>query len=305
MTNFSRKDIFINNLKLHSEAFGKHSNPACILIAGKMSTARFWSNTFCQYLAKAGFLVIRYDHRDVGESSEIDWQKEPYTMSDLARDTILILDGYGIKKAHFAGDSMGGWICQRIGVDYPERVLSLVIISAGPIEITKEGLMTLTAEEKELLDSMSKIFLSFKEGKTLNETVNNLLSIWRYSNGNILFDEDMAKAFTIDFMTRTKNKNAKNHDLMMQKFLSEMKMSNTLKQIDKPTLIIHGDRDPVVLPRHGKAVADAISNSKLVMIEGMGHVFFNRVLEEKIAQLIIDFLKKFSERDTKTCKKKI
>ena len=95
-----------------------------------MSTSRFWSDAFCQYLANHEFFVIRYDHRDVGESSEIDWQKAPYAMSDLAKDAIPVIDGYGIKKAHFIGDSMGGWICQRIGVDYPERVLSLIIISA-------------------------------------------------------------------------------------------------------------------------------------------------------------------------------
>jgi len=292
MTEFFKKDIFVNNLKLHSESFGKSSNPACILIAGKMSTARFWSNAFCQYLANHGFFTIRYDHRDVGESSEIDWQKAPYTMSDLAKDAISVMDGYGIKKAHFVGDSMGGWICQRVGVDYPERVLSLVIISAGPIEITKEGLMVLTPAEQEFLDRMTKMFLSVKNGNTIDETVQNLLPVWRYANAEILFDEEMAKAFTIDFLTRTKNKNAKNHDLMMQEFLSQMKQSNTLQKINRPTLVIHGDKDPIVLLRHGKAVADAVSNAKFIMISGMGHVFFNQDLEEKIAKLVVDHLKK-------------
>jgi len=68
MSKFKNKDIFINDLKLHTEAFGKSSDPACILIAGKMSTARFWTDEFCQYLAQQDFFVIRYDHRDVGES---------------------------------------------------------------------------------------------------------------------------------------------------------------------------------------------------------------------------------------------
>ena len=292
MSGFSKKDIFVNHLKLHTEAFGKSSNPACVLIAGKMSTARFWTDAFCQYLASQGFYVIRYDHRDVGESSEIDWQKAPYTMSDLAKDAISVIDGYGIKKAHFIGDSMGGWICQRIGVDYPEKVLSLVIISAGPIEITKEGLMDLTAVEQEFLDHMTKMFLSVKNGKTVDETVQNLLPVWRHANAEIPFDEEMAKAFTIDFLTRTKNKNAKNHDLMMQEFLAQMKQSSTLQKINRPTLVIHGDKDPIVLLRHGKAVADAIPNAKFVTIKGMGHVFFNRSLEEQIAKLVADHLKK-------------
>ena len=292
MSGFSKKDIFVNHLKLHTEAFGKSSNLACVLIAGKMSTARFWTDAFCQYLASQSFYVIRYDHRDVGESSEIDWQKAPYTMSDLAKDAISVIDGYGIKKAHFIGDSMGGWICQRIAVDYPEKVLSLVIISAGSIEITKEGLMDLTVVEQEFLDRMTKMFLSVKNGKTVDETVQNLLPVWRHANAEIPFEEEMAKAFTIDFLTRTKNKNAKNHDLMMQGFLAQMKQSSTLQKINRPTLVIHGDKDPIVLLRHGKAVADAIPNAKFVTIKGMGHVFFNRSLEEQIAKLVADHLKK-------------
>jgi pimeloyl-ACP methyl ester carboxylesterase len=298
MTKFSKKDFFVNHLKLHTEAFGKSSNPACILIAGKMSTARFWTDAFCQYLANQGFYVIRYDHRDGGESSEIDWQKAPYTMSDLAKDAISVIDGYGIKKAHFIGDSMGGWICQRIGVDYPEKVLSLVIISAGPIEITKEGLMDLTAAEQEFLDRMTKMFLSVKNGKTVDETVQNLLPVWRHANAEIPFDEEMAKAFTIDFLTRTKNKNAKNHDLMMQEFLAQMKQSNTLSKINRPVLVIHGDKDPIVLLRHGQAVADAIPNSRFVVIYGMGHVFFNHDLEKRIAQLVVDHLKNHRKEST-------
>jgi len=293
MAQFSKKDILIKNLRLHTETFGSSSNPACLLIAGKMSTGRFWSDVFCQYLAKTGFFTIRYDHRDVGESSEINWQKAPYTMSDLANDAILILDSYGIKKAHFIGDSMGGWICQRIGVDYPQRVLSLSIISAGPIEITTEELMTLTKEEQEILDNMSKMFLTVKEGKNLEETVQNFLPIWRYSNADIPFDEEMAKDFTIDCLNRTKNKNTKNHDLVMQEFLNHMKKLDVLEKITCSTLIIHGDKDPIVLLRHGKAVADAILNSKFVIIKGMGHVFFNRKLEKKIAKLVVEHMKAY------------
>jgi pimeloyl-ACP methyl ester carboxylesterase len=72
MSKFIKKDIIANNLKLHTEAFGKSTNPACLLIAGKMSTARFWTYEFCEYLSNQGYFVIRYDHRHVGESSEIN-----------------------------------------------------------------------------------------------------------------------------------------------------------------------------------------------------------------------------------------
>jgi len=294
MIQFSQKDIAINNLKFRTETFGETSDPAYILIAGKRCTARFWTDNFCRDLANQSFFVIRYDHRDVGESCEIDWQKTPYTMSDLAKDTTLILDSYGIQKAHFIGNSMGGWICQIVGVDYPDRVLSLVIISAGPIEITEEMAKPTTKEEQEILDSTSKIFSAIKPGKTLQETIQNYIPVWRHLNGKIPLDEEMAKDFTRDFLTRTKHNNTgKNHELMMNKFLATMEKSHTLQKINSPTLVIHGDKDPVVLPRHGKSVADAIPESIFVMIKDMGHTIFNRPLEEKIAKLVVEHFKNY------------
>jgi len=297
MEEFSQKDIFVGDLKLHTETFGDASNPACVLIAGKMATARFWTNTFCQRLANAGFFAIRYDARDIGESSEIDWQKAPYTMADLAKDAISILDGYGIKKAHFVGNSMGGWICQKIGIEYPQRVLSLVIISAGPLEITEEFAIPLSRHEQEILDNTSKFFTTRKDGKTLEETVQSFLPAWRHLNADIPLDEEMANAFTRDFLTRAKNKNrGKNHELVMLDFLAKMERTNNLRKIHCPTLVIQGDKDPVVLPRHGKSVADTIMGAKLEMIEGMGHAFFNRALEEKIARLAVEHMKRATSK---------
>lgn len=295
MTDFSKKNIVVNDLTLHSEAFGNHSNPACILIACKQGTARLWSDVFCHYLAKQGLFVIRYDHRDVGESSELDWQKTPYTMQDLAKDAILVLDGYGIKKAHFIGDSLGGWLCQWIGVNHSERVLSLVIISAAPIEITEKTAIPLGRQEQEMMDNTSKMFITRKDGEMLEETIQSYLPIWRYTNGDFPLDEKMAQDFTRDFLTRTKHKNAgKNHELMLNAFLATMKPLDVLQNINSPTLVIHGEKDTVIPLRFGQAVAAAIPKSKFVMIPGMGHSFFNRDLEEKIAKLVFEHIKKVS-----------
>ena len=295
MTEFSKKDIVVNNLTLHTETFGNPSNPACLLIACKQGTARLWSDVFCQYLAEQGFFVIRYDHRDVGESSEIDWQKAPYTMQDFASDATLVLDGYGITKAHFVGDSLGGWLCQWIGVNYPERVLSLVIISAAPIEIIEKTEIPLSRQEQEMMDTTTKMFMNRKDGETLEETIQSYLPIWRHTNGDFPFDEEMAKDFTRDFLTRTKHKNAgKNHEFMLSAFLATMKPLGILQKINHPTLVIHGDKDTVIPLRLGQAVATAIPKSKFVMIPGMGHSFFNRDLEERIAKLVVEHIKKVS-----------
>lgn len=294
MIQYFSKDVISNNLKLHTEVFGNPSDLACILIAGKMSTARFWTNAFCQYLAEQGLFTIRYDHRDMGESSEIDWQSSPYSMTDLTKDVTLIMDNHGIKKAHFVGFSMGGEICQWLGVNYSERIISLNIISAEPIETTEQVIIPLTAKEQEILNNTLNIFLSVEEGDTLEESIQNYLPLWRYLNAEMPLDEEMTKDFTIDLLKRTKNKNAKNHELVRQEFLSQRKCLNFLQKINCPTLVIHGDKDPVVLPKYGKSIADAILKSELVMIKGMGHAFFNRTLETTIANLVVDHCKKYS-----------
>ncbi|MFA6119247.1 MAG: alpha/beta hydrolase [Parachlamydiales bacterium] len=159
-----------------------------------------------------------------------------------------------------------------------------------------EWTIPLTENEQKILDYTSKIFHSIKEGKTFEETVKNHLPAWRHLNAEYLLDEELANNFTIDFLTRTKNKNAgKNHELMMSDFLANIKRLDVLKKTNLSTLVIHGDKDPVVLLRYGKSVADIIPKSKFVLIKGMGHTFFNRSLEEKIAKLIVDHLKKNSK----------
>ena len=236
-------NITVHDLTIHSESFGNPAYPACVLIACKQGTARFWSDKFCQYLVDQGFFVICYDHRDVGESSEIDWQKSPYTMEEMANDAISVLDGYEITKAHFIGDSLGGWLCQWIGVKYPERVLSLVMISAVPIEITEKTTMPLSKQEQEMMDDTSKMFITRKDGRTLEETVQSFIPIWRNTNADFPLDKKMAKDFTIDFLTRTRHKNPGiNHERMLGAFIGTMKQTDMLQKINSPTLVIHGDK---------------------------------------------------------------
>ena len=112
-----------------------------------MATCRFWTDAFCKFLASRGFFVIRYDHRDSGESSAVE---QPYELIDLARDAVGILDGYGIEQAHFVGHSMGGFIVQAIALEFPKRTLSICAISAGPISASKETDATLSPQEEEI-----------------------------------------------------------------------------------------------------------------------------------------------------------
>ena len=159
-------------------------------------------DAFCQQLADAGFFVIRYDHRDIGESDAVDWEVLPYTLVDLASDCVGILDHFGIKKAHFIGHSMGGHICQQVAVSFPEHILSMISIASGPIAATSETSIPLSNEEMQLLDNTWKIFLARKESDDAQETVNSFMLIWEYLNGTYLLDKGAARDYTLDLVTR-------------------------------------------------------------------------------------------------------
>jgi pimeloyl-ACP methyl ester carboxylesterase/GNAT superfamily N-acetyltransferase len=286
------KTVRVGNLYFHTEHFGDFANPACLLISGAMAPARFWTDAFCTHLADCGFFVIRYDHRDMGESCAVDWQKAPYTLADLASDAISILDAYGIKQAHFVGHSMGGYIAQVIALEFPKRTLSICLISAGPIGATLETDRPLTDQEQALQKRTWEVMLSRKDGPSKESLIQSFLPVWKYLNGHFPIDESMAIDYTKDLILRSHHpiREGNNHELVMR-FLDLKKARNVLQKMDVPTLVIHGDADPLALPRNGKSVAYAISRAHLIMIPGMGHMFFHKELEEKIAALVMTHLK--------------
>ena len=135
----------LNNINIWWESFGDSSDPTALLIMGANANAMQWTKEFIEPFVKAGFHVIRYDNRDIGKSTWLT--NEPsfnfeggsvvasevsYNLEDMASDAIGLLDSLGIDKAHIIGASMGGMITQVIGLDYPERSLTLQPIMYSP-----------------------------------------------------------------------------------------------------------------------------------------------------------------------------
>ncbi len=111
-------------LSLHTESFGNQCHHVIVLISGAGATARFWSNDFCEQIVEAGYYVIRFDHRDQGLSSAVNYEHYPYTVKELAGDVIAILDAYHIQQAHIVGHSMGGTIAQLLAIYFITGKLS-------------------------------------------------------------------------------------------------------------------------------------------------------------------------------------
>jgi pimeloyl-ACP methyl ester carboxylesterase len=125
MLRTAEKTVRSGDLELWTESFGDASRPTVLLIMGVMNQGILWPDEFCAEIADSGYHVIRYDHRDTGQSSSVDFEEHPYTLDDLASDALKVLDGYGVEKAHVVGLSMGGFLAQLLALDHPDRILSL------------------------------------------------------------------------------------------------------------------------------------------------------------------------------------
>ena len=293
MITMVKKSVKIGEINIHTESFGDIADPAFLLISGAGASARFWTDSFCKQLSKLGYFVIRFDNRDTGLSSGIDFENKPYALSDLTDDAIKILDAYHIEKAHVVGHSMGGYIAQDIALRYPRRVNSIIVISAGPIGIIEGVDLTLTSNEQAILDKCWKEMLKNKPTQNFDESLDGFMGVWKYLNGNFELDYDLAREYTSDIYFRSKHRVgvAKSHVQVMEQVYKEMKKrSHDLALIQVPTLIIHGSKDPLAVPRIAKELSKAIKNSRFVLVENMGHMIFNRGLEEILAKEISCFV---------------
>jgi pimeloyl-ACP methyl ester carboxylesterase len=165
--------VSANGIELVYETFGDEADPPLLLIMG-LGVPRFgWDDRFCRALVERGLWVIRFDNRDVGESTHIrgaappdlgaaltgDASSASYRLEDMADDTASLVDALGIESAHVVGASMGGMIAQTLVIRHPERVRSLTsIMSTVALTVgspRQEALEALLAPPRRLAASTS------------------------------------------------------------------------------------------------------------------------------------------------------
>jgi pimeloyl-ACP methyl ester carboxylesterase len=251
-----------------------------------------WPEPFCRMLADAGHYVVRFDNRDVGQSTRMKrlyvpdveglmaetaagrqvWV--PYTLLDMADDTIGLMDALKIDRAHICGLSMGGMIAQVMALEYPARLLSLtsMMSTTGEPDLppaTEEALAAMMssppAKRAAYIDHMAEIHRTF-------------------AGGSPFYDEDLQRELSGKAFDR---------GIYAPGFLRQMAAivgaggrRHRLDQLDIPTLVIHGDIDPVVPLAHGQDTADIIPDARLEVIEGLGHGTAFPGLWEKIVAAI-------------------
>ncbi|GAA3572867.1 hypothetical protein GCM10022419_062200 [Nonomuraea rosea] len=261
-----------NGVRLWCETFGDPADPALLLVMGLGARGATWPDEFCWLLQKGGRYVIRYDNRDTGLSSSVDYEAKPYTIVDLAHDAVGLLDGLGVAVADVVGASMGGMIAQEIALEHADRLSSLTVImsSAEPLDPETNTFRGTQRDPRLAAWDAEQIA---NPPSSRKEHVEAQLKLARILTGHLTaFDEAATRAIIerqIESATGTAHA-AKNH--IFAAFASRDR-SGLVGSITAPTLVIHGSDDPMAPIAHGKALAASIPNSEFLPIEGMGHGF--------------------------------
>ncbi len=285
-----------NGRNLWCETFGNPHHPAILLIGGAGAQCIMWPEDFCEVLAKKYF-VIRYDHRDTGLSTRVNYQENPYTLMDLTKDALGILDYYRIDKAHIIGLSMGGQVAQFIGAYFPERAKTLILIATStnfkPLLnlIDHSSRVTLTAPT-ELYSKVRQQYIQEFAEASQEERQELIKTFWRVINGNgISFDEAYYTQKSKQFFARYRDATPTvNHFSAMKAEETLTAHSKAPERIKTPTRIIHGGADPIFGLDHGEALHHAIVGSKLV-VAPMGHLIPSDSYQG-IAQQMLSFMAK-------------
>jgi pimeloyl-ACP methyl ester carboxylesterase/catechol 2,3-dioxygenase-like lactoylglutathione lyase family enzyme len=267
------------NAELCAQTFGDPTDPAVLLIHGATSSMDWWEDEFCERIAVEGRYVIRYDHRDTGQSTCYPPGVPPYSFADLVSDAVAVLDGVGVDRAHVVGMSMGGGIAQRLAISHPDRVETLTLVATSP-DPGAEDLPPMPAEAIAEFSSAPRPDWS-DPGSVLAYLVNALRLCAARS---VPFDEAGARGLAGVVLARSRSiESGTNHFGVRGAGPGR----GDLARIAAPTLVIHGDEDPVHPLGHGQALAGEIGGAELLVLPHTGHELPRRSWDTVIPALLI------------------
>ncbi|MFK7932634.1 MAG: alpha/beta fold hydrolase [Saprospiraceae bacterium] len=242
-----------------------------VLVMGHSATATSFVPRVWQPLLDAGYRVIRYDNRGVGLS---DWMSHTgkgnrYTLEDMATDPIAILNQENIEQAHVWGISMGGMIAQRIGINYPKRVLSLTLVMTSAFMYDPKLVLTDPKWQRQLIAMVVRY--GFFKDEINRSKFAILLADMLKGTGDYQTDHKNAIERSLYEWRHRRGGNPKvlrQHSAAIAKSGSRL---DELSQLKMPILVMHGTHDPLVLPMHGKKLMEHLPHAKKIWIEGLGH----------------------------------
>jgi len=273
------------------ERLGDAHAPPILLIMGIGAQLIGWPDGFCDELVGHGLQLVRFDNRDVGQSTHLSTAASPniaaalagdlssasYTLSDMAADSVGLLDALGLDSAHIVGASMGGFIAQTIAIEHPDRIRSLTSM------MSTTGDRSVGQPHAEAM----RIFAG-PPATSREEVVQRALTAFRIIG---------SPGFALD-LEAIANRAGRAYDRAFDPLgmarqavavIASGDRTARLRSLDVPTLVIHGADDRLIDVSGGRATASTIPGAELVVIDGMGHDLPPAVwpqLAAKIAELV-------------------
>jgi pimeloyl-ACP methyl ester carboxylesterase len=261
-----------NGITLCYETFGERSDPTALLIMGLGTQMVAWHEDFCRQLAAAGFYVVRFDNRDIGHSTHLQGppptprqlltrskRAAHYRLSDMADDAARLLVELDLAPAHVIGASMGGMIAQTLAAQRPEHVRSLVSIMSN----------TGARSSGQPALRLYPFFLRRPAGGR-DAYVAHFERLFA-AIGSRGLPRDSQEIRELAALSYERDHDPAGSGRQLAAILASGDRTPELREIEAPTLVVHGSADPLVRPSGGRATARAINGAKLKMVQGMGH----------------------------------
>jgi pimeloyl-ACP methyl ester carboxylesterase len=262
----------VGSVELVYETIGDPSDAPLLMVMGLGMQLIHWDRELCELLAGRGFHVIRFDNRDTGLSTKIRGPvpnvmrllagmpaRVPYLLPDMAGDALGLLDHLGIERAHVVGASMGGMIGQTMAIERPERVLSLASI------------MSTTGDRRVGTPKLRVWSLMMRRAPQDRDAyVRYFVKVFRMI-GSPAYRIDEERSRELAAATYDRSHYPPGTARQLAAILASGSRTAALRQLDVPTVVIHGESDPLVPLRAGLATARAIPGADLISIPGMGH----------------------------------
>ncbi|MCB9526139.1 MAG: alpha/beta hydrolase [Myxococcales bacterium] len=268
----------VGDLEICYETFGRRGDPPLLLVMGFGGQLVAWPKAFCQALVDRGFFVVRFDNRDTGESTWLDGApapalpltmtrfalgqrrlKAPYTVVDMAADAAGLIAHLDVGPMHVFGVSMGGMIAQQLALDAPARVASLTTM------------MSHTGRWRDHIASPRALAALLATRPTSRERAAAHFRKLFTTIGGSRFHADGAALEAIGAESFDRGINPPGIRRHMAAIIGAPERTRRLRDLQVPTLVIHGTADPLVPKGGGEHTARCIPGAKLALIEGLGH----------------------------------
>ena len=282
-----------SNIKIYYRDYGPANGIPILLVMGLGGQLTFWPPYMIKFLQQNGYRPIAYDNRDMGLSSRFKSNptflanilkyyfylpiKSEYKLDDMANDAVVLLDKLKISKCHAIGMSMGGMISQILVSNHQERFYSYTQIASmvavpSPLNGPNFSVIKLLGE---------RAFKDATKDERIDRTIRLVSTI-----GMKGFDYDNPEFKQEVNETIQRSPDDSGFIRQMAAILGTKNRINKVKTISVPTLIIHGETDPLIKVKNAFHTHKLIKNSNLKVIKNMGHLIEEPIFDQFKIDLI-------------------